>query len=134
MDERIVRTEASCISCLFGPARRVIGIMDLIEPSDFADPRHVNLFRVITHVATSIPPEETVDFILVTDAATDMNVVRNCGGGDYILSLSEGYSVSENPVAYAQQIREFSRKRQIHNLVSELQALDSGDNVLSRGQ
>ena len=124
MDKDPKVLEASFLSCLFTKAHLVIPLTDIVQVDDFQHRNHAEIYRIISDIARTMPGNEIIDFLVVTQEAEDRSKLRACGGAEYLLTLSDGFAPSDNPVTYASQIALASRKRKIRKVVHKLHSLE----------
>ena len=125
-----IRTlEAACLSCLFTNAGSVVHVGDILTPEDFEYRKHGVLFGLIMQIAKTSPSMEMIDYMLVVNKAQQQGMLKDCGGADYILTISDGFAPSHNPISYATAVFEESRRRQIADTIRNLQDLSDNDDI-----
>ncbi len=104
-----LEAEAAVLSCmLINPGCRPQARLELTA-TDFYREAHSLLFPVIA--------SDGLDLIGILDKLGKKDILEKCGSQDYIASLAESQSSSASIAYYIEIVKEYSRQRQILNLL-----------------
>ncbi|EBB1739704.1 replicative DNA helicase, partial [Salmonella enterica] len=105
-------------------------IAPLLNSGDFYYSQHQTIFRVIEQLVSTGQP---IDLITLTESMERKDLLVRCGGFAYLAELSKNTPSAANIVAYAEIVREYSRKRQLVKLGHELHQQASVGDVDTSG-
>lgn len=97
-------------------------IAPLLNSGDFYYGQHQLLFREIERLVSAGLP---IDLITLSESMERKGLLERCGGFAYLAELSKNTPSAANIVAYAEIVREYSRKRRLVQLGHELHQLAS---------
>lgn len=104
-------------------------IAPLLNSGDFYYGQHQLLFREIERLVSAGLP---IDLITLSESMERKGLLERCGGFAYLAELSKNTPSAANIVAYAEIVREYSRKRRLVKLGHELhQQASVGDADIS---
>ncbi|EKC4133146.1 replicative DNA helicase, partial [Salmonella enterica subsp. enterica] len=104
-------------------------IAPLLNSGDFYYDQHQTIFREIERLVSAGLP---IDLITLSESMERKDLLARCGGFAYLAELSKNTPSAANIVAYAEIVREYSRKRQLVKLGHELhQQASVGDTDIS---
>lgn len=97
-------------------------IAPLLNSGDFYYGQHQTIFREIERLVSAGLP---IDLITLSESMERKDLLERCGGFAYLAELSKNTPSAANIVAYAEIVREYSRKRRLVKLGHELHQLAS---------
>ncbi|ENZ9692074.1 SPI-7-type island replicative DNA helicase [Salmonella enterica subsp. enterica serovar Newport] len=97
-------------------------IAPLLNSGDFYYGQHQTIFREIERLVSAGLP---IDLITLSESMERKDLLERCGGVAYLAELSKNTPSAANIVAYAEIVREYSRKRRLVKLGHELHQLAS---------
>lgn len=83
---------------------------DLLTPEMFYNQSHRSIFRVVLEM---MPTQHEIDLVTLTDKLEDKQILDEIGGFAYIGELSKNTPSASNILAYADQVRTLSQKREL---------------------
>lgn len=102
--------EQSVLGALFMDGEAIIKIADLLNPSDFYDPAHKEIYEAILTLYDSHKP---IDLLTVTTQLADSERINAAGGSAYLAELTIAVPTSANVVQYAQIVKKKATLRKM---------------------
>lgn len=93
--------------------QNVLDDISFLEPRDFKNPIHQELFKVMKWLDKKNKP---IDIITVSDVYIQHNRIENIGGVSYFRSLAESCPTTANVEYYARIIRSKALERRVKNM------------------
>ncbi len=102
--------EQSVLGALLIDGETIIRIADFLEPADFYDPAHREIYEAMTVLYRRHQP---IDLLTVTSALSDSEKITAAGGSAYLAELTTLVPTSANIVQYAQIVKQKSTLRKM---------------------
>lgn len=123
VDVVTTQAERSVLGAVFID-QNVLDEISFLEPRDFVDPVHQELFKVMKWLDKKNQP---IDIITVTDVYAKHNRIESVGGVSYFAKLADSVPTTANVVYYAQIIRSKALERRVKNMGHILLGLSRDD-------
>ncbi len=118
-----IRAEQSVLGALMLENSNWDKIADKVVDIDFYRREHQTIFKCIAFLAEKDVP---FDVVTMEEELIRLGQLEEAGGAAYLISLSKDTPYSANIVAYAKSVREYSVKRQLIKIGTQI--ADSGFN------
>jgi len=102
--------EQSVLGAMLIDGETIIRIVDFLEPVDFYDPAHREIFEAMTMLYKRHQP---IDLLTVTSALSDSEKINAAGGSAYLAELTTMVPTSANVVQYAQIVKQKATLRKM---------------------
>ncbi|MBT3834837.1 replicative DNA helicase [Candidatus Peribacteria bacterium] len=112
--------EQSVIGALLIDGDSISKIADILQPNDFYDPVHREIYSAIDKIYTSHRP---IDLITVTTELSDSDRMSAAGGSAYLADVTTRVPTSANIVQYAQIVKKKATLRKMINAGQEIAGL-----------
>ncbi len=105
-----IEAEQAVLGCLLIDNECAISIMGRLKPADFYSETHQSIFDTMQSLyQTNVP----IDFVTVTEALENKNILENIGGIDYITSLTNVVPSAVNYSHYVDIVKKDSLLRKL---------------------
>lgn len=105
-----LEAEMSLLGCLILDQNSVYSIIEFIEPEDFYNNIHQNIYKAYISLFTS---GIKIDVLTLGEKLESQGILEQIGGKSYLVSLANSVPTSSNIQDYAKIIKDKSLRRQI---------------------
>ncbi len=112
-----IEAEASCLASILLSREALIKILGLLETDDFYLDKHRVIYESILDLEKKNTP---IDLLTLKQRLSDKNMLDTIGGDPALIDLFNSAATSEHAEYYAGRIKEFSLKRKIIQVSTEI--------------
>jgi replicative DNA helicase len=109
--------EQSVLGALLMDGEAIIKVADFLEPADFYDPAHREIYKGMLSIYNKHQP---IDLLTVTSELSDSERINAAGGSAYLAELTTQVPTSANVIQYAQIVK---KKSTLRNMIRAGQAV-----------
>ncbi len=115
-----IEAEQSLLGCLLLDKEAIYKVTDVINPEDFYQNSHKNIFEAMLDLFNS---QEPIDIITLSNKLEEKKLIQEVGGRSYLAQLSNTVATSANTVYYANLIQKKASLRRLQISASEIMDL-----------
>lgn len=112
-----IEAEQSLIGCLLLDKESIFKVSDVINPEDFYNNSHKEIFRAMIDLFAN---QEPIDIITLSNKLEEKKLIKEIGGRSYLAQLSNTVATSANTVYYANLIQKKATLRRLQVSASEI--------------
>lgn len=112
-----LEAEASLLGAILIDTDAIIKVADVIDESDFFDPKHAHIYQAIRKIYDS---RGVIDVLTITDQLRAEGVLDSIGGSQYINELTNFVPTASHVIKYAEIVRDKSMRRKLIHTSNEI--------------
>lgn len=112
-----VDAEVSLLGAILIDTDAIIKIADMIDETDFYDPRHAHIYASIKKLYDN---RKVIDVLTLTDELRGQGLLESIGGSSYINELTSYVPTAAHIVRYAEIVADKSMRRKLINTSREI--------------
>ncbi len=112
-----VEAEASCLASILLSKEALLKVLEILQPEDFYLDVHRTVYAAVHELEKKGMP---IDLITVKQRLIDIREFEKIGGDSALVKLYQTVSTSANAEFYANRVKEFSLRRKLIEVSSEI--------------